>query len=130
MPPTVNETSKFPEDHPPSETLSSLAASPDDVVLASESVEVEERNNQYCPHKSICMVGCNKNLINVEVTINDNITSAVVDSGSVSSLISHDLALKLGLDVHPCKEDEEEMRGFGDNVFKVLGVALCPLILK
>jgi hypothetical protein len=82
---------------------------------------------EVMPYKIVNLVGCNANLLRVNVKLNETVVNAVIDSGSVYSLISLELANKLNLTIYPI---ETALRVIGNNNFKTLGKCKCSLAIN
>ena len=92
------------------------------VQPATETGMSLDKNAKIIGHKSICLVKNNVNLLNLNSTLNNMPVTAIIDSGSVSSLISYDLALKLNFDILP---HDDERKGFGNDPFRIIGIVNC-----
>ena len=79
--------------------------------------------HELLTHKSICLIEPNKNLINLNIEINDIPVTAIIDTGSFYTLMSEELACKLQLNILPYVD---EFTAFGDDSsFKILGISFC-----
>jgi hypothetical protein len=120
------ETDRADGDDAGSDIGAAAEVGPVDLV-DGEVPTVSGNSDIFIPHKLVNLVNNNNNnLFRVSVKLNDTIVQAVIDSGSVYSLISQELANKLSLNVNPI---ETQLRVLGDHSFKTLGNSKCSFAI-
>ena len=98
-----------------------------------EPVPTVEHENQLpdtslrIPGKWVNFVDINNPLMNVEISINDKIVNALVDTGAAVSLISDKLVAELGLTYVPLTGD---MNVIGHNTINTIGSIKLPVWIK
>ena len=100
-------------------TIQSVVADVGKVESSSDAAE-----DEMLSHKLVNLVGRNTNLLKVSVQLSNHVAQAIIDSGSVHSLVSHELVERLGLEIKP---NENNLCALGGKVLKTVGQVTCSL---